>query len=112
VLKILDRVFSSAYNGFNVNNSREGIMQNDWHNVYITDKSGKKFFNASTSPMATFSEIKNLKRHLEQAKTMPQHYKFLDVATAVIMLDGTVYSEPSASDIDVDAMLDELDGLL
>jgi hypothetical protein len=81
---------------------------NDWHNICITDKSGNEFFKATASPLATFSEIKNLKRHIEQAKAHPQHYNFLDVATAVIMLDGEVYSEPRVEDFDADALLKEL----
>lgn len=85
---------------------------NEWHNICITDKNGKEMFKCTASPMATFSEIKNLKQHIENAKRYPQHYKFLDVATAVIMLDGTVYSEPDVLDIDVDAMLKELEDLL
>jgi hypothetical protein len=81
---------------------------NEWHKLHITDKSGKEMFKCDASPMATFSEIKNLKRHIENAKKYPQHYKFLDVATAVIVLDGVVYSEPSMDDFDPDAMLAEL----
>jgi hypothetical protein len=85
---------------------------NDWHKLHITDKSGKEMFKCVASPMSTMSEIRNLKRHIEQAKANPKHYAFMDVTTAVIMLDGTVYSEPSVCDMDVDAMLAELEGLL
>lgn len=84
---------------------------NEWHNICITDKSGKEMFKCTASPMSTMSEIKNLKRHIEQAKASPQHYKFLDVATAVIMLDGVVYTEPSMDKFDADALLAELDEL-
>lgn len=82
-------------------------MDNQWHNVYITDKSGAKFFNCTASPMSTWSEIKNLKRHIEQAKARPHMYKGMDVATMVLMLDGEPYSEP-VSDLDADALLAEL----
>lgn len=85
---------------------------NDWHKLHITDKSGKEFFKTTASPMSTFSEIKNLKRHIEQAKANPKHYKFLDVETAVIVLDGDVYSEREiiVDDLSYDELLQNLLG--
>lgn len=68
-------------------------MDNTWHNIYITDKSGRKMWNTTASPMSTMSEIKNLQRHLKAAAKYPEHYKTLDLDTAVIMLDGSVYGE-------------------
>lgn len=85
---------------------------NDWHKLHITDKSGKEMFKCDASPMATMSEIHNLKRHIEQAKAQPQHYKFLDAATAVIMLDDVPYSDAPISADELDAMLAELDAML
>ena len=64
---------------------------NDWHKIYITDKNGGKHFNTYASPIATWSEIRNLKRHIEQAKRYPDQYKFLDPKTAIIMLDGSPF---------------------
>lgn len=78
----------------------------DWHKVCITDKSGKEMFKCIASPMSTQSEINNLKKHIAHAKVNPRIYKFLDVETAVIMLDGTPYE--SVSNIDCDALLAEL----
>lgn len=83
-------------------------MNNEWHNIHITDKSCKVMFNTTACPTGTMSEIRNLKRHIAQAKANPEHYKFLDVATAVVMLDGVVYSEPELSADDIDSMLAEL----
>lgn len=68
-------------------------MDNEWHNIYIMDKSGRKMWDTTASPMSTMSEIKNLQRHLEAAARHPEQYKNLDLATAVIMLDGDVYGE-------------------
>ena len=65
-----------------------------WHNVYITDKSGRKMWDTTASPMSTASEIRNLKRHLEAAIKNPEAYRFLDLDTAVIMLDGEPYGGP------------------
>lgn len=79
----------------------------NWHNIHITDKTGKEHFKTLASPMSTMSEIRNLQRHLEQAKKYPKAYTFLDVATAVIMLDGLPYGVP-VSGIDDDALLKEL----
>lgn len=81
--------------------------ENTWHNIHITDRTGKEHFKTLASPMSTMSEIRNLQRHIEQARQNPQAYKFLDVATAVIMLDGLPYGAP-VSDIDADALLAEL----
>ena len=62
-------------------------MTNQWHKIHIEDASGKQHFVTTASPMSTQSEIRNLKRHLEQAKKYPQQYKFLDVATARVVVD-------------------------
>jgi hypothetical protein len=81
------------------NYSKELIMS-DWNQIHITDKTGAVFFNTTASPMSTMSEIRNLKRHIEHAKQFPQYYNFLDVDTAVVMLNGSVYSTPSDNEID------------
>lgn len=82
-------------------------MTNEWHEIYISDKTGGVFFKTVASPLATFSEIKNLKQHIESAKQYRQHYAFLDVDSAHIVLDGERYSEPT--DAELSAILDELD---
>lgn len=64
-------------------------MEN-WNTIYITDKNGGKFFNTVASPMSTSSEIKNLTHHIEQAKRYPAHYKFLDAATARLVVNEEV----------------------
>lgn len=82
----------------------------EWHNLCITDKTGVERFKCTASPMSTVSEIRNLKQHLAAARKQPSYYKFLDVDTAVIMLDGELYSEQESilSDEDIDNMLKEL----
>jgi hypothetical protein len=90
-------------------NSPENNMS-DWHNISITDKSGKEFFKVVASPMATHSEIKNLQRHLDQAQRSPKAYSFLDVATAHILLDGAPYGVQT-EELDADALLAELDAI-
>jgi hypothetical protein len=82
------------------------ILPADWHSLCITDKTGQEFFKCTASPMSTMSEIRNLKRHIKQAKASPKAYAFLDVATAVVMLDGAPYDQPST--LDADALLKEL----
>lgn len=81
----------------------------DWHQLCITDKTGQQHFKCAASPMSTMSEIRNLKRHLEQAKKNPESYWFIDVDSAVILLDGVVYCQPTLQDVLDD---DELLGLL
>ena len=83
----------------------------NWHNVYITDKTGKKFFNIDASPMATMSEIRNLTRHLDGIKANnPAYTKVgIDSASAMLMLDGEPYQ--AIDDIlDDDDLLAELLG--
>ena len=81
---------------------------NDWHSIYITDKTGKKFFSTQASPMSTMSEIRNLTRHLEAIKAGSKFYAKvnIDQATAVLMLDGTQYK--TVDDILDDDLLAEL----
>ena len=81
-------------------------MINDWHTLHITDNTGIELFKVTASPMSTMSELKNLKKHLAAAKCTPKAYKFLNIATAKIMLDGAVYGE--TTDVDADALLAEL----
>ena len=80
----------------------------NWHNIYITDCTGKKFFNTNASPMATMSEIRNLKRHLDAIKSGAKLYAKVgvDKDTAVLMLDGTTYQ--SMDDILDDDLLNDL----
>ena len=56
-----------------------------WNNIYITDKSGKKFFSTTASPMATMSEIRNITRHLNAGASS------FDKATALLMMNGEPY---------------------
>ena len=83
---------------------------NDWHEVCITDKTGKKYFKCTASPMSTYSEIKNLKRHIKQSKANPDAYSFLDVDSMVILLDGDVYNDP-VQKIDADNLYNLLEEL-
>lgn len=80
---------------------------NEWHKLHITDKTGKEFFPCTASPMSTSSELKNLQHHIKAAQKNPGNYKFLDISTMTIVLDGSVYGEKV--DVDYDALLAELD---
>lgn len=83
---------------------------NEWHNIYITDFTGAKFFNTNASPMATASEIKNITRHLDAIKAGDASHKkvAVDRETAVLMLDGTPYGTTSIDDIICDELFAEL----
>lgn len=77
-----------------------------WGNVYITDKTGRKMFNTVASPMSIMSEVKNLTRHIENARKYPAQYKFMDIASAQVMLDGEPYgAQNSMSDDELLAAL-------
>ncbi len=83
----------------------------NWHKLCITDKSEQEYFKCTASPMSTMSEIRNLQRHIEQAKQRPDMYKMLDSGTAVVMLDGSPYGDAKQerwSDAQYDDILKEL----
>lgn len=77
----------------------------NWHEIYITDKSGKRFWNTHASSWGRQSEINNLKNHLKQAKEHPEMYRFLDIETARIVVDGERLQ--TLDDIDL-SLLDDL----
>jgi hypothetical protein len=81
-------------------------MTNDWHEIHVSDKTGGVFFKTVASPMATESEIKNLKSHIKAAKQYRAHYSFLDADSAHIVLDGERYDD--ASEMSLDDILAEL----
>lgn len=81
----------------------------DWHIIYITDKTGVKFFKTTASPMSTMSEIRNLSRHLEAIKAKHPSWAMvgIDASTAVLMLDGEPWlSLDDILDDDLLAMLE------
>jgi len=57
-------------------------------NLYISDISGQKFFRTVCSAEFKDPEIRNLEKHLAQAKKYPKMYNFLDIATARIFENG------------------------
>lgn len=73
----------------------------EWNKLYITDKNGGKHFRVTASPSSTMSEIRNLKRHIQQAKKRPDLYSFMDADTSVIMLNGQPEEKLSQSDEDL-----------
>ena len=80
-----------------------------WHNLHITDKTGKKFFNTDASPMSTMSEIRNLQRHVEAIKANAKGYEFVDSASATLMLDGEPYGTMMDDILDDDLLAELLD---
>lgn len=55
--------------------------------VYITDKSNKRYFVELTGAAFIESSIRDLKRHLQNAKLNPKLYHFLDLETAKIEIE-------------------------
>jgi hypothetical protein len=53
--------------------------------LYITDKTGKKFWNTSVSVEWSQGERNNLNRHLQAIKNGNRNYAFVDAATAAIV---------------------------
>ena len=75
--------------------------------VCISDVTGKKYFNTLCSAKYASSEIRNMGRHLEQAKKHPLQFRFLDIPTAHILLDGKPIS-PIAFNMTDDELLTAL----
>ena len=69
----------------------------DWNTVCIQDKNGR-YWNTTASPYATQSEINNMQKRLEQAKKHPNAFAFLDLQTAVIMVNGEPYQPNTATE--------------
>ena len=85
------------------------IMQDNWHHISITDKTGQQFFKTNASPVSTPSELKNLSRHLAQALVNPHAYAFLDIDSAYILLDGVPYNTGrSMNPAELDSLPDDL----
>ena len=80
------------------------LQKSGWHTLYITDKTGRKMWNTIASPLSTASEIRNLKRHIEFARKNPKAYSFLDVDTAVIVVNGEIYKESVIEDMDAELL--------
>lgn len=76
-----------------------------WYKIYITDKTGEKFFETSCAEWGLYSEKKNLNQHLDNAKKYPKHYKFLDIETAHLVAPNLHEFEFTADD---EALLESL----
>lgn len=50
-----------------------------WHEIYITDKTGKRGFVTHCTDWGLNSEKKNLQRHIDHAKDHPDMYKSWDI---------------------------------
>lgn len=66
--------------------------------MWITDKTGKEFFKTICGRGYHEGELRNLQGHLINARNQPAHYKFLDIDTAVIKIDGLTYSQIDLED--------------
>ncbi len=67
--------------------------------VCIQDKNGKHW-NTLCSVDYTAPEIRNMQRHLQQAAKYPNQYHFLDLATAVILVNDNPYAPVFTSEDD------------
>jgi hypothetical protein len=84
-----------------------------WHNLYITDKTGKKYWSTTCEPYALTSEINNLTRHLDNIAKGSDAYSFVDASSAVLVVDGQVYSyaqDTTENTMSDDDLLNELFG--
>ena len=67
-------------------------------NVWITDKSGKRYWNTHCSVGHADPEIHNMQRRLEWAAKNPKAFAFLDLETAVILVNGEPYQPNTATE--------------
>ncbi len=66
--------------------------------VCIRDKTGKRYWNTTCSTAYIDPEIRNMQRRLDAAARNPERYGFLDLATAVILVNDMPYQVTSETD--------------
>lgn len=64
-----------------------------WHNVYITDCTGKKFFNTIVATHGLDEHLRDLTRHMKAIKSGIEGYESIDKSSVVLILDGAAYSD-------------------
>lgn len=89
--------------------NNQGINRETWHECCITDNTGTKHFVTNATGFGIQSEIRNLKKHLEQSKRYPHLYKFLDIQSAKILLDDEEYLNPKG--LTIEDILKQLEGI-
>lgn len=75
---------------------------NNWIEIYITDKTGSKFFRNSVtlSPFGGLNGVRrSLERHINRANISPDKYAFLDAATARIEISSDLESAMNDDDL-------------
>lgn len=84
-----------------------------WHTLYITDKTGRKFWNTQASSMALAGEIRTLKRHLTGIVQGSKAYQAVTVDrdSIMLMVDGVVWGD-AADTVDNTLDSDELLAML
>ena len=78
-----------------------------WNELYITDKTGFMGWMTSASVLSTDGAIREMERHISEAKSGNPSYKFLDAESAQIILNGLPFEKPKMTANDL-ALLDEL----
>jgi hypothetical protein len=66
--------------------------------LYITDKSGKKFWNTNVAAAFSSGERHNLERHLPSVKAGKRGYGFIDCVTAKIVEEQSADELPMTDD--------------
>jgi hypothetical protein len=66
--------------------------------VYIIDKKGIPYWKTHCSVGHADPEIRNMQRRLEWAAKNPKAFAFLDLQTAVIMVNGEPYQPNTATE--------------
>ena len=66
--------------------------------IYITDKTGAKFWNTSVSAEFSLGERNNMRKRLDSIKSHAKGFEFIDADTAVIVTVGE-YADMPTDDI-------------
>jgi hypothetical protein len=80
----------------------DGLTLEDMMQIYITDKTGRKFWNTNVAAGFASGERHNLERHLCCAKAGKRGYGFLDAASVKIV------EEADLSEMSDDELLNAL----
>lgn len=78
----------------------------EWHEVWITDKSDRRFFNETSDPLGTPGTIREKRRKIQLLLSRPDICPMIDRQTIKVMLDGEEYATPSPAESDESLLSD------
>lgn len=78
----------------------EQLILLDWNEIYVTDKSGKRYFRTTACLTGTMPEVRNLIRKIPFCS-------FLDQPTTQVILNGRPYENQTEKTVVADDLSDD-----